>query len=598
MKNTILIILSIIFTFTIASCEDMMGHYLDKAPGVDVSEDTIFSSTVQCETFLASIYEYGIHSNLPTYSNQQGVESRAGYACPDVTLFSGASDESETCAPWYPPNSWNDGSISPNKPDDSRWPYRWIAIRMVTVMMDRVDGVPGMTSTYKEQLKAEVKVIRAMNYLEMLKRYGGVPIINHRLQVSDNLKIPRSSVDSIVNFIVKDCDEAIPYLPINQTGSFQGRIHQGVALAIKSKTLLYAASPLFNTATPYFDFGVNNKLICYGNYSVDRWKTAAAAAKAALDWAPGAGCHLIIDQGVDKNYQYAWEHYDNPEIILAHKGYMRGRWDWPWSDFSQLAPGAWGQSGITPLLNFVKKYEKRDGTPETWNAVGVSGNDLQEKIAEIDYRFKQSICYNMSAWNKDIPVAPLYQEAIALSKNPQSITTCYGGFWLHKLYPYIISDDVWQLVPNSTIFQLNEIYLNYAEAMNEAFGPDADNGYGLTARQALNTIRSRSGQPDAMEADLKERIRNEREIELAFDNHRFWDIRRWMIAEQEGVMKGGMIGIKINLIDPNNTKPKITSGFKYTPYVYETRSFTPKMYLHPFSTDEVNKGYLVQNPGY
>ena len=608
MKNTILFILSIVFSFMITSCESLMGNYLDKAPGVDVTEDTIFSSKVQCTTFLASIYQYGIHSTLPTRSGDAGVESSNGYGNPDPTLNTGSCDESETCAAWYSVQAWNDATIGPNLTDDSeRWTYRWKAIRMITIMLDRIDGVPDMTTAEKEQFKAEVRVIRAMNYLEMFKRYGGVPIIRRRLQVNDNLLIPRSSIDSVVNFIVQDCDESLSYLPVNQTGSNKGRVHQGVALAIKSKTLLYAASPLFNTATPYLDFGKNNNLVCYGNYSIDRWKSAAAAAKAALDWAPGAGCHLITDKGADQNYQYAWEHYDNDEIILAEKGYGRGAWDWPWSCFSAIAGGNWGQAGITPLLNFVRKYEKRDGTPETWTGVGVTGYGLQEKFAEMDYRFKQTICYNMSSWNKDIPVSFLYQEATGFEgKHSGAISTCYGGFWLQKPHPHIISSDVYWYVPNSTIFQLNEIYLNYAEAMNEAYGPDADNGYGLTSRQALNVIRERSGQPDVPSTetgkDFKARIRNEREIELAFDNHRFYDIRRWKIAtDVDGayaIMNGSMIGIKINIVDPAETNPTITSAFKYTPYVYETRTFSTKMYLHPFGTDEVNKGYLVQNPGY
>ena len=133
-------------------------------------------------------------------------------------------------------------------------------------------------------------------------------------------------------------------------------------------------------------------------------------------------------------------------------------------------------------------------------------------------------------------------------------------------------------VPNSTLFQLNEIYLNFAEAMNEAYGPDDKHGYKYSAREAINIIRERSGQPAILSgsgiySDFRELVRNERAIELAFDNHRFWDVRRWMI----------------------NSSPQ---EFRYTPYLYENRTFTKKMYLHPFSTNEVNKGYLIQNPGY
>ena len=131
-------------------------------------------------------------------------------------------------------------------------------------------------------------------------------------------------------------------------------------------------------------------------------------------------------------------------------------------------------------------------------------------------------------------------------------------------------------VPNSTLFQLNEIYLNFAEAMNEAYGPDDKHGYKYSAREAINIIRERSGQPAILSgsgiySDFRELVRNERAIELAFDNHRFWDVRRWMIAEQEGVMSGAMYGIKIYWI---NSSPQ---EFRYTPYLYENR-YLPDSY--------------------
>lgn len=603
MKNTLLYI-PVLFIFVIVpfftSCEDWMGDYLDKAPGVDVTEDTIFSSVSQLETFVASIYQYGIHSNLPYYWDGSNGDYR--YANSSKTLSSGATDESETCAPWYWTQVWNSGSLNASSSDrdielnediDPRFTYRWTAIRKITVLLDRVDDVPGITPQYAAQLKAEAKTIRAMNYLEMLKRFGGMPIIDHRIGLDEDLKIPRSSVEETVNFILKDCDEAVPDLPVNQTGNLKGRVHKGVALAIKSKTLLFAASPLFNTATPYLSLGANNHLICYGNYSEDRWKVAAAAAKEALDWAPAAGCELITDQGTDKNYKYTWNVYDNKEIILAEKSQIsRGRWTWPWGAISSpnIYTGTSGQSGITPTLNFVRKYEKKDGTPQVWEPNG--GNNLQAKMGELDHRFAQTIAYNLSEWNWEFPKLQMHQkdEANGIAEGSQS-RTCYGGFWLHKHYPDIISKDVWTYIPNSTLYQLNEIYLNYAEAMNEAYGPDNDNGFGLTARQALNIIRARSGQPEATEADLKERIRNERTIELAFDDHRLYDVRRWMIADQEGVMQGGMWGIKIYKIPGSDE-------FRYEPYVFETRTWVRRMYLNPIPQNEINKGYLVQNPGY
>jgi starch-binding outer membrane protein, SusD/RagB family len=142
--------------------------------------------------------------------------------------------------------------------------------------------------------------------------------------------------------------------------------------------------------------------------------------------------------------------------------------------------------------------------------------------------------------------------------------------------------------PNAIVYRLAEAYLNYAEALNEAQGPVAD------AYDAANTIRSRSGMPNLPSGLTKEqfraRIQNERAIELAFEDHRLYDIRRWKIAEQDGVMTGPAIGVKIT---------KLATDFKYELYTYENRVFNKRMYLHPFYPQtEVLKGYLVQNPGY
>ena len=600
----------------ITACESMMGDFLDKAPGVDVDEDVVFSSRIQTETFLSSIYQFGIHSKQP-YSGQLEGDYPQGYANPAAALESTMTDESEGCADWYEQQRWNTGVIGANATEDFRFSYRFQAIRMITVMLDRVDDVPDMTIEQKEQFKAEVRIIRAMNYLEMLKRYGGMPIIRNRLGVDDNLRISRSPFEETVNFILEDCQAALdcPSLPNGDYDGFsgnypRGRVHKGVAYAIRAVTLLYAASPLFNQESPVLDFGENNNLLCYGNYDKERWLKAAEAAKDVLVWAENAGYHLIEDQGVDKNYQYAWETYDNPEIIFAEKSVTSiGRWTWPWGNYSLYAPPNKGLGGTTPTLNFVSKYEMNDGSKAEWVDVGSTGYDLQEKMANLDRRFHQSIAYNMSKWNEDIPEMPLNQEAIpTIESGPQAkggaISKCFGGFWLHKHCPYAISNRVWAYQPNSTLYQVNEFYLHYAEAVYEYYedSEKSVDGFSLTARQAINKIRARSGQPEITSGsgiykDFRELIRNERAIELAFDNHRFWDIRRWMIAEQEGVMKGAMIGIKINLIDPN-VPGTIDGGFKYTPYVFETRTFTPKMYFHPFATDEVNKGYLVQNPGY
>lgn len=583
-------------SITLMSCEDMFGDYLDKPAGSDVTEDVIFSSASEMETYLAGIYKYGIHSNFG-----YATVNKSLYANQDENIYAGTCDEAETCAQWYRMNYWNEGSVSANRTDDTRFSTRFAAIRRITVMLNRIADVPDITEEYRNQVIGEVKLIRALNYFEMMKRYGGMPIIKDRLSIDADLAIPRAPLAEMVNFILKDIDEAYQVLPERQTGTYRGRMDRGVALALKAKVLLYTASPLFNTDVPFMSMPdpTDNKLVCLGKpYDPKWWERAAAVADSCLAWAERNGCHLITDQGVDANYQYSWEVYDNDEIILAEKSATAmGCWNRPWSGIipSTIIAGSSGTNGTTPLLNFVRKYEDRDGHHVEWNG----GDDLQAKMANLDRRFSQTIVGNMGYWNSQTPEVQLWQDNSEMGISAgKHIQDCFGGFWLHKLIsPAIMRPDNQTPTPNSTLFQLNEIYLNYAEAMNEVYGPDVKNGYKYTAREAVNIVRARSGQPAVASgsgdfADFRELIRNERAIELAFDNHRFWDIRRWMIAEQEGVMSGAMYGIKVYWIDASPAE------FRYAPYLYETRTFTRKMYLHPFSTTEVNKGYLKQNPGY
>jgi len=632
MKNThslMLFLFSLILTTALfSSCNDSEKDFWEEEnPGGGIEEnipkDTVFQNAAEVRLFLNDIYLYGIHSNL-SYAGYYEAAGREGYANPEATFFNGASDEAESATDWYVVvQNWNTGTISPDGDQgslDGRFHYRLKAIQMATILIDGIDLTPDMSESEKNQLKAVAKTIRAMNYLEMFKRYGGVPIIREVVALDSALTIPRSSIKSTVDFIVQDCDEAIPHLP----SFLKGKVHQGVAHAIKSKTLLYAASKLFNTSTPYLSYGDGrDSLICYGNEDNKRWEEAAKAAKETLEWAQKAGCKLINTGNPDTDYQTSWEQYDNDEIILAEKSEVSvGGWIWPWGEFTRFFPPGKGYGGTSPTLNFVRKYETQQGTKQAWSPVDVQGNGIQEIMLNLDRRFKQSIYYNMGYMNKDITKVPMYQDAITeveltpgvyfgitktYGTRSGAITRCFGGFWQRKHRPTVLDSDTWNYVPNSTIYQLNEIYLNYAEAILGAYKNlnGSYPGFAMTGREALNIIRDRAGQPritsgSAPYSTEEEWLQNERAIELAFDNHRFWDIRRWMIAENEGVMKGDMLGIKIYAMDPDKgyAKQDIDKGFTYTPYVFEQRSFHKQMYLHPFQVNEVNKGYLQQNPGY
>lgn len=575
MKTILRAVLCGVLCLAVSACDKKLNEFLDKAPGVDVTEATIFSSKVQLETFIAGTYRIGVHS-IFTYNDANLIPTARTY-CINAPI----TDEAECEATFMHPEQWNAGNViaglSLVANEDYRYFIRWTAIRDCNIILERLNEVPALDETYKNQVIGEVKFIRALNYSEMLKRFGGIPIIDKRFQLTDNFKVKRNTIEEVVNFIVKDCDDAVAKLPATYTSNFRGRATKTVAQMLKARTLLFAASPLFNTATPYLPLGEDNKLICYGNQDNNRWQLAADAAKAALDLAPAGNFSLITDKGVDKNYKFAWEQNDNAEIVLAEKAYpSRARTQFPWYGQQPVSVvNAWG--GVSVIHNFVRKYEKKDGTPQTWPG----GSDLMKKYSELDPRFAQTVGYNGSFYDKDVPLLETFQGG-------RHATDCDGGAWLKKLLPDALSASS-GAVPNSIVFRLAEAYLNYAEALNEAQGPVP------AAYDAVNTIRQRSGMPKLPEGLTKEqfrdRVHNERDIELAFEDHRLWDIRRWKVAENDGVMTGSFYGLKI-------TKIANSTEFSYQPYVFETRTFLTRMYLHPFLNTEVFKGYLVQNPGY
>lgn len=565
MKNiyfTLSIISIILFT---TSCEEMFGDFLEKAPGVDVTEDLIFSSKTQVETFVTNAYYWGIHTDMAFFDIRDKKDAPISTAC----------EEAEAVAPWlWVHGTWNTGSLSSTVQADHRWKTRWTAIRICNILIERIGEVPTNVS-YISQVEGEARFIRALNYFEMFKHYGGVPIIDHRFQIDEDMKIRRSTLQQTLDFILADCEVAINQLPETYDPQFRGRATKLAALALKSKVLLFAASPQFNTNKPVLDFPGHNDLICFGSYDQNRWQVAADAAKAALDAAPASKCFLITNQGIDKNYKYVWEQLDNSEIILAEKINQK-------NSFTFFLPPSFGGFGITLTFNFQKYYEKKDGTVQNWDMNG--GNDLNKKYEELDPRFKQTIAYNGSYWNEKHPLVVTTTEPAGID-----LKGCVGGAWVRKPIPGIADISKPTAYGHWTVFRLAELYLNYAEALNEAQGPVKE------AYDAVNIIRARSGMPNfpagLSQEQFREKLRNERAIELAFDGHRIFDERRWLISDTEGLMKGNMWGIKIYAI-PGSKE------FRYEPYVFSVRTFRKRMYLHPFMQTEVDKGYLVQNPGY
>ena len=572
-----------------------MGDFLEKPPGVDITEDTIFSSQVYAEEFLTGIYRDGVHNGLPAWDDRNGRRD-APWSC--------YTDEAENVASWYTCQPYNTASITPYYNGDGGnmdpWLFRWRAIRSANIFIERANEIPNAEPDYIEQASGQAYFIIGLNYFEMFKRYSGVPIITRRFNPGDDIeemKEPRATVEETINYIVEMADAAALRLPDSWPSTLNGKATKGAALMLKSRALLYAASPRSNTGKPPLSLpGENNLLICYGNYSKDRWKAAADAAKAVIDWAPSGNRRILNDGNPDQDYMRTWNEHHNDEVIMSvtHYGNM-GWWETLTAGLSNFYRT---QSGTMISQNFVEKYEsKTTGEPMNWTP---TGNNLNAMYQDADPRLHQSVLINGAYHNVDFPVMTFWEiEGKTFENEEKPRLSCASRYWLRKYVPpqQTLTEERANIIWN--LYRLAEAYLNYAEALNEYADFPPQEAY-----DAINVVRARAGMPDfpsgLTKEQFREKIRNERSIELAFEGQRLFDIMRWVIAEEDGVMQGAFRGIKITQ-NPGFEGSEYSAdpdAYSWETFTIEERSWKTAMYHVPFWQQEVDKQYLIQNPGW
>ncbi|WP_167021305.1 RagB/SusD family nutrient uptake outer membrane protein [Chitinophaga sp. Cy-1792] len=422
--------------------------------------------------------------------------------------------------------------------------------------------IQGITtkSTIKESLKkqylGEAKFLRAITYFDMVKRYGGVPIITEPQDINDDLLVKRNTIDECYQFIVKECDEAAAILP--DKGQTQtGRATRGAALALKSRALLFYASQLYNTT--------NDKT---------RWENAAQAAKAVMDLKQYSLYGDVRRIMLDKS---------NSEVIFEVQ-YSKPDKEHGWD--AQAKPLSLA-NGIGPKR--CPLQELVDAFPMA-NGYGISqaqsGYDPNNPYVGRDKRFYAAIVYNGSDYCGRTQYTHV-DDPDGIGKSFCTTTGYYqrkGVDETNKGYSSGKGSD-----QNWIEIRYAEILLNYAEARNEATGPDG------TVLDALNTLRTRAGITNQLTTDItqdsmRNLIRNERYVELCIEMKRYWDLRRWKIADNANVLNGRRYtGMKIT---------KVGNGWKYERVVVDPKPsvFLPYMYYMPIPFSEMIKNSnLKQN---
>lgn len=517
-------------------------------------------------------------ATLYTFGNAFYASLPNGFSSIDDNLFAAASDEAQQADPVNQVQIFNQGSLNANSnPDEGSYKRLYEGIRAANFYLEyskdwrafiirNRDTVSDVVNYTRDKLfinwyRGEAHIARAYYYAELIKRFGAVQLVETTYDQSGGAVAPQKSYDEMVAWIVGEIDAYKDSLAPNwRTAGYadqDGRFSKGAALALKSRVLLYAASPLNNP-----------------NAVASKWEQAAAAARDLLT---ATELDYALHTGGYGNYFTGNNSLNSKETVLAVR---RPAGNQPeMNNYPISTPG--GKSGISPSHNLVADYEY------------TSAPDPADPYANRDPRLAASIVTNGSNWNgRVIDQAPGGSDDMT---KPNSTRT---GYYLKKF----LTDQL-NLAQGGTaqhnwiIFRYAEVLLNYAEAMNEAYGPDnIPAGYPYSARQALMLVRDRASTslpiPVAgTKDDFRIIVKHERKIELAFEDHRYWDLLRWKDANL--VLNQPLLGVKVTR-NPDNT-------FNYQVSPVATRTFKdPAMYRYPFSQLEMAaaRGALTQNEGY
>ncbi len=506
--------------------------------------------------------------------------------------------------------------------DDGRfghfnWANNYSRIRQTNIFLSKIDAT-SFDASLKQRLKGEVYFLRAYFYHNLMRMYGGVPLITKVYGLNDDYTVARNGFKETVDFIVATADSAAALLPPSYSGADVGRATKGAALALKARVLLYAASDLYN---------VNPSGNAFTGYTTpqDRtalWRAAKNAAQAVMD----IGSYGLFrpapasPQEAAQNYAALFLQQTSTEAIMSRfflttrdDGYNPGLHDGP------NGYHTWG--GNTPIQNLIDDYRMADGSKFDWN----NPVEAAAPYANRDPRFSGSFLYDRAAWRQrpddvkkldSIGVIQTFRQlriidTTMVSGKPQVDTTmvpgldtrdspvenwngAYSGYYIRKFIdPSLNAQFIRQQVP-WIFFRYAEILLNYAEASIEL------NELG-DAVTVLNQIRQRAGMPlfsaGLGQAALRDEYRNERRVEMVFEEQRFFDVRRWMIAP--AVLSQPAGGINIFLDGKSRTDPTTWKNYRYVRDTVQARAWDNKMYFMPIRLDELNRnGLLKQNPGY
>lgn len=594
-----------LFATLLTACEK---DYFDTQPDNQLSVDQIFNNRGQTEKWWA-----GLFTNIPDIWDQP-----YGY---QYGIISDELDASN----WTNPGI-NSGAISPDdNPANSAALYE--RIRLATIFLERVDGNQEILDQANgeeiiKHYKGEARFLRAYYYWLMMKKLGPVVIMPLEPALpGDDFQIPRSTWDESVAFVLSEIEKAKLDLPVdyylegNTMDETQiGRINKIIATALESKILLYHASPLFNGNTELADFkNLDGTVLFNQSYDASRWERAAQKAKEAIDIAESNGKSLYKVEDEDpfragylSSRNLYWDGW-REEGIWVRPASAESTWQ---IHSAPRSTAGTAYNGIGVVQRLVDEYRMADGTP-------IEDNDNYSEDAYTDTatpyyaegtnvmytnrepRFYAHITFN-GAENPGSEKPGLHNSRVEFFNVGTSGKSASPRDWpktgytarknIHPTYSVNPSVNVDR---PAMLIRLSELYLNYAEALNESNPGHPD------ILKYLNKIKTRAGlpelEPGLNQMQMRLEIRHERRIELSFEGHRYFDVRRWKIPDEPGSNQGGAFyGMNMDkgssLSDP---------AFHERTVSFTRAAWQRKFYFMPYYQAEMDRNKeLVQFPGY
>ncbi|WP_432711789.1 RagB/SusD family nutrient uptake outer membrane protein [Pedobacter sp.] len=576
MKKNKLLLIGIVISAFLHSCQK--ESFLDQTQSTDLNEQVVFADSTYTINFLSSIYsDIGI-STAPKRFGGGGLDA--------------SSDEAEGASSGAVNTyiQFATGTVNPSIITSDVYKSSFANIRRVNLILKNLSKTK-MGNVTKTRVIAEARFLRAYYYFILLEHYGGITLMGDSVyNATDVIPSTRNTFQECVDYIVQETQVAAKDLPWIQTGEDYGRINKAACMALKARVLLYAASPLFNgggiaQAEPL------KSTVAYPSYDKERWKKAE---DAALEIMNSGNYSLYVNNTTEPGYGFYWvfQLRKSSELILAKmqgpNRELESVWNPPTHGVTD--PGAY------PYLELVNVFGMRNGLEINDPA---SGYNPQQPYANRDPRFSNTFTRDQSLVYHTPELARIPVNIYIDKTSPNNVTSGQDAIYKGTPTGYytfkMLNRDVvgnWFNVSTPRCFPIiryAEILLNFAEARNEYLGAPDQQVYA-----AVESIRERAGlspyklSTGLTQVQMREIIVRERQKELAFEGHRFFDVRRWKIAEQTD-----------NRLMHGTEPVKTATGTIYNTIEVRKHNFNPRMYLWPIPQTEVAKSnLLLQNPGY